>query len=200
MDRGEEIRFIEYLSCSFEGGSLKGGTPRWQLAFGALLYFLRDKNMGKVLQTDLDVSLFHGDADPVRINSNMEHLGFKRRHMVADANGDILKMDFKNAMFNVSIDLFFWKKKDGCYWHTFDKGMEFPKDGKLKSYVFKGTPCYLLDGDEWKYSWHPECQKVFLPKFYGSVLDYWYPGWYIPDSNFGYSQCAQTLTPKGGIL
>jgi len=200
MNKSEEMRYIQYVTSAFDGASLHGGTPRWQLAFGALLYFIRDKNMGKPFNTDMDISLFHGDADPARVWRNMEHLGFRRGNQVVDSAGDVLKMDFKNPMFGFSIDLFYWKRKDGFYWHTFDSGMEFPKDGRLRKYVFKGTPCYLLDGDEWEYRWFDECDKVHLPRAYGAVLDYWYPGWFIVDKNFGYSRCTNTIMPEGGLL
>jgi hypothetical protein len=94
----------------------------------------------------------------------------------------------------LSIDLFVWMEAKGKYWHSYDFWMERPENGIPKKYYFKSCPKELLDAGTYKYEWEIEGAYLKIPKLYGSLLDYWYPNWYIPDENFGQSYALEIIT------
>lgn len=166
------------------------GPHRWFISYGALLWFIRDKNMKKKFRQDFDISIFE-DSDLTMIERFFREFGIeKKSEFKNDQTGEPLKMVFESYK---DIDIFMQIKANGYYWHTYDYYGEFRETPK-KGYVFKGVPCRLMDGDTWKYSLDDRVPEVHLPQKYGSILDVWYPGWFIPDSRFGQSRAVKTVT------
>lgn len=164
---------------------------RWFISFGTLLYFIRDKKLGRPFKQDIDISLF-GDAPIKSIVSYFSQYSMKPvTHMINDVTKEPLHVVFKA---HHSIDIFVWVKANGYYWHTYDPDMT--KDKIPKKYVWKGTPCELMDGEVWKYHWDERVGALNFPHLYGSLLDYWYPGWLVPDARFGQSKCEKIVTLK----
>ncbi|HUS90074.1 MAG TPA: hypothetical protein VMW91_12060 [Desulfosporosinus sp.] len=165
--------------------------PRWFISFGALLYFLRDKKMGKKLRQDVDISVFE-DAPVKNIIDSFTQYQFKvRTYMVDDVTNKPLHVVLKGYL---DVDIFIWIKANGYYWHTYDHDMSGEK--VPKQYVWKGTPCELMDGEVWKYHWDERVSPLNFPRLYGSLMDYWYPGWYVPDARFGQSRCEKIVKLK----
>ena len=161
---------------------------KWFISFGALLYFIRDKNMGVPFEQDLDVSVL-GKCDHKRLIHFMEQWGYEVcGRTVNDQNKEPFQLVFKSQSIRFSIDVFFWKKYNDYWWHTYDYYGEHPKKGVPKKYVFKGTPAWAMKGDVWQYNWEEIAGNLSFPNLYGSLLDIWYPGWYVPDKNFGQSR------------
>lgn len=170
----------------------KDETPmRWFISFGTLLYFIRDKALGKPFRQDIDVSLF-GDAPITKIVDYFTQYRMRPvTYMINDVTKQPLHVVLKGSY---SIDLFVWVKANGYYWHTYDEDMS--KSKVPKQYIWKGTPCALMDGPIWKYHWDERVGALNFPHLYGSLLDYWYSGWYIPDSRFGQSKSEKIVKLK----
>ena len=107
-------------------------------------------------------------------------------------------MVFKHHEIKHSIDIFFWVKHNGYWWHTYDYYNENKK--RPSTYVFKGTPEKAFKGDPYSYPWIEIAPPLNFPALYGTLLDNWYPGkkdekgnlikppWFVPDTSYGQSQ------------
>jgi len=169
------------------------GPCRWFLSYGAVLWYIRDRNMGKPFKQDFDISIFDGD-DFRHIEKFLAEFSFhKKSQFLNDKNGKPFKMVFGGGAFD--IDIFLQFKMNGYYWHTYDYYGEF-KDIPRKGYVFKGIPCELFDADPYKYEWDERIPPVNFPPNYGHLLDIWYPGWFIPDARFGQSKAVKVVKTK----
>ena len=165
--------------------------PTWFISFGTLLYFLRDKKRGVPFNQDIDISIFE-DAPIKHIIDCFTQYDFKLKDlMINDVTKKPLHIVFKK---DYSIDIFVWIKSHSYYWHTYNHNMDRKK--VPDKYVWKGTPCELMEGPVWKYYWDERVCPLNFPNKYGSLLDYWYQGWIIPDSRFGQSRAEKIMTLK----
>jgi hypothetical protein len=194
MTEDEEIRLINHAQFAMES-SVKDGPNSWFVAFGALLYFIRDKRMNKPFATDLDICVPGEMVDASAMVKAFEQCKFKvEKHITID-DGKTLQVTFRKMHVPTDVDVFILHKRNGMYWHSGALNLEQTKDGTLPQYTFKGIPCELI-GETVKYKWNSRIEKVQFPAKYGSLLDTWYPGWYIPDSKFGQSRAPVVKVVK----
>lgn len=172
----------------------KNDPPRWFVSFGSLLWYIRDRNQNKKLEGDLDISLF-STVDAKHFTQMAEEFRFKPLGMVVnDVTNRPLQMSFKHVDTKRTLDLYFWYKGRKYYWHTYDYYGEKKKiPGK---YVFKGTPISMMEGDLYQYLIYDRIAPFNFPQKYGTLLDTWYPGWYVPDAKFGQSIAVKQVTLK----
>jgi len=183
----------------------------WFVAFGALLYFIRDKKMGVEFDTDMDIAVRQDEVSRSDIIGKMYEYGYELQKEVLDNHSrKPLQMVFvPNGMhagvLNTSIDVFFWVIGERYAWHTYDTyGKNQPI---LDSYTFKGTPKKLITGPTIQYVWEEIACPLNFPSKYGSLLDIWYPptkdaegkyvqntGWLYPNRQYGQSRSAMTKT------
>jgi len=151
---------------------------KWFVSFGALLYFIRDKNMGIPFDQDFDISVL-GDINREQLAQRFSEFGFPLKNKYPK-KGKPYQMVFKHHDILLSIDVFMWVEANGHWWHTYDQGSS--------KFVWKGTPERMFRGDTYSYPWVDIVPDLRFPNLYGTLLDYWYPGWYVPDKQFGQSQ------------
>jgi len=150
---------------------------KWFISFGALLYFIRDKNLGIPFQQDYDISII-GRIDTHMFRKHLIQSGFE---IISEFANDVTNEPFQivaKHRFGQIIDVYFWVDSCGYLWHTYRQG---------EGYKFKGTPKYAFEGEIVKYKWNENSIELNFPAKYGTLLDLWYPGWYIPDVQFGQS-------------
>ena len=168
-------------------------APKWFVSFGSLLWYIRDRNQGKRLEGDLDVSLF----EPVNARQLIGIANEFRFKLLGQIINDVTGAPFQIVLKHETgrvLDLYFWHETKKYYWHTYDfynRGKKIPSE-----YVFKATPKRDMDGDVWKYLVCDRIPEFHFPHKYGALLDIWYPGWYVPDSRFGQSHAAKTVEIK----
>lgn len=153
---------------------------KWFIAFGALLYFIRDKNLGKKFNTDMDVAIL-GQIPVDDVMKAFSQYKFKLVNKVVDDRTGLpfqMTFEYTNEGKKFALDLFFWVKAHGYWWHTYDYHMEEKKIPR--EYVFKGTDKRAFEGDIIKMKWAEIAPPVNFPKLYGTLLDIWYPDWLIP--------------------
>jgi len=192
---------------------MQGCGQKAFLCFGTLLHFIRDKRFD--MTEDIDIGII-GKAESV-LNSVQGVL--EPSCMIRD--------DYTNEPLNVhfnglgcTVDMYFWKKRNGYYYHTYDNQHINPVNGKLPEYEFKGVKadCFDVPDDvikayqeDMRYGrglndfgcWlHPvhgiEAEGITLPVpwGYGAVLDQWYPNWSIPNPQYGVSEAPHRFTVK----
>lgn len=185
------INYISNIMLSMR--DVNDVQQRWQLAFGTLLYFIRDKELKYPYEQDIDISMFYDDGiDTAKLIRFFEsHQLRMTKHIKDDVHNRTLYLSFYpekdllNRLPACGIDIFFWYKYDNYYYHTY---------GEDK--IFKGIPCSYLDGKEWKYLWWEDGLPIYLPHNYGACLDYWYPDWYTKRKNFGTSKSKRIVRLK----
>lgn len=167
----------------------------WFVAFGTLLYFIRDKNMGKKFKTDFDIAVFLTPGSNWNaFMLGMEERGFhKKRVIINDVTNQPLQAVFSREEVGFDFDLFFMIESGNYIWHTFDTKMENPRKGIPSEYVFKGVEKAAFHGGTIKYLWNDLSPGLNFPIKYGTLLDKWYPGWFIPDARFGQSKCDRIV-------
>ncbi len=166
---------------------------KWFVSFGSLLYLIRDKKHGIEFNQDIDVSVV-GPHNFEKIDVSLRENGFERVSIIEnDQNNEVLFADYKSPN-GLSLDLFFWIETPGYLWHTYD----YMREGKRNPsfYHFKAVPKYMMEGEPYKYIWFDEISPLKIPKYYGTLLDYWYPHWFIPDSDFGTSKTLYKVEVK----
>ena len=207
MDNEPLACAVAAMTDVFNAQYAVGAPPlKWFVSFGSLLYLCRDKLVGLPYETgDIDISVFQDDLDGEDLVRNMNQYGYALKTKVMDnTNGKPFQMVFspKAEMFhlpqNMDVDVFFWVKANGFYWHTYD----FNKEGgeTLSEYVFKGIPCRIFDGGIMPAIWDALAPPVNIPIECGACLDTWYPpkrdalgvpvmgsAWFIPDKRYGWS-------------
>jgi hypothetical protein len=174
------------------------GTPEWFVSFGSLLGVVRDR--GKLLG-DLDISMFYEEDVAERMIANLIQFNWQERgRIIHPSTKKPLHLSFvpvdKRMNGGMVLDLFFWLKVGDIYYHTYDYKMENPKNGIPSEYYFKGCHKRILRGATWQYVWPGTANMIRLPHYYGTLLDYWYPGWYRKDSMFGQSKAKQVVKVK----
>jgi len=195
MTEDEEIRLLNHTQFAMDS-STKDGPNSWFVAFGALLYFIRDKRMGKPFATDLDICVPAEMVNvPVMIKA-FEGCKFTLQKHITIDNGTTLQATFRKPNGQVDVDVFLLHKCGGMRWHSGALNLERPGvDGSLEKYTFKGVPESLFR-EIVKYTWNARVEKMQFPAQYGSLLDAWYPGWFIPDAKFGQSRAQIVQTVK----
>ena len=198
MDSEETGQIVNRIYNIFTHTNEPENPTRWFISFGAMLYFLRgDKRMGKPFDGDFDISLLDRIPEPTLIN-NMESFGFTlEKKIINDITGEPFQMVFKGVdhlVKDIRLDVFFWIRVGSYYWHTYDYHMEFKN--RPREYVFKGTPATAFDGEFWEYTWEDIAPPLKFPCLYGTLLDIWYPGWFLPDPKFGQSKAAKIVKLK----
>lgn len=191
-DRSEdEARIVDIIGTVLGRPEL---NAKWFISFGTMLYFFRDKNMGKPFDGDFDVSIL-GKPDWQLIVQMFEEWGYHvKTKLVHDKSGYPFQIVFKHDIFLNDIDLYFWVNANKYWWHTYD----YYKEGKKvpKKYIFKGTPEYAFKGEPYLYTWDEIAHDLQFPNLYGTLLDCWYPGWFVPDKNFGQSHAEKVVKLK----
>ena len=168
---------------------------KWFASFGTLLYMIRDKNLGVEYTQDIDISII-APYNQEKIISRFEEDGFQIVTIIRnDLTDEILFVDFKSPN-GISLDLFFWIECNGHLWHTYDYWAERNSNGIPGKYHFKSLPNWMVSGDPYKYQWFNEELEIKIPKLYGTLLDYWYPHWFIPDNEFGQSRTNKIIELK----
>ena len=186
------------------------------LCFGTLLTYIRDKKFS--VDGDIDIGII--TDNPQQAIDVLSRTYIPTHKVVDDVTGEIFTQTFKTQTDDpINIDVFFWKKKDGCYWHTFDATMSNNGD-HLSQYTFKGVPtdCFFAPQEEIKQyqlelsfgrmmtnfgTWSkllPQMQtegvELPLPYQYGRCLDIWYPDWVQKRPQFGTSRSPHQFTVK----
>lgn len=158
------------------------GKHKWFISFGSLLYLVRDR--GKPFNQDIDISII-GEHRFDRILNQLLNNGFTlTNRVINDVTKEPLFVELKSPS-GIMVDVFFWIREGDNYWHTYDYMRE--KKEIPTTYVFKSLPAYMFDGAPYKTEF--EGVELNLPNKYGTLLDYWYPNWFIPDEEFGQSLC-----------
>lgn len=185
------------------------------LAFGTLLFLIRDKKFN--IDSDIDIGII---GDPSQTINAFQGL-FEPLSVVRDnITNEPYNMHFISSYLGCTVDVFWWKKRDGYYYHTYDHQLCNPIDGKLPEYEFKGVEADCFDvkmdvikayQEDLRYGralngygcWlHPvpgiEEEGIVLPVpwSYGKALDQWYPNWAIPNPQFGVSESPSRFTVK----
>lgn len=188
MDDEQLERDLRTLENSLDSLTPDGTTyQNWFVSFGSLLYIIRDKNHGIEFTQDIDISIV-GEHQYEQIKTSLQESGFTlENHIVNDVTGDILFADFKSKH-GLNVDLFFWIEHNGYLWHTYDDMREKPSNGIPEKYYFKAVPTWMMTGQSYKYRWFDTISPLKIPHLYGTLLDYWYPHWFIPDAEFGQSR------------
>jgi hypothetical protein len=177
------------LNLHLEDGISK---MKWFLSFGTLLYAIRDKRLGETFSEDIDISIV-GPHNFDQVNSAMVNGGFiKKKSIINDETGQTLYAEYISPNV-IHVDLFFWINENNHWWHTYDYLNE--KTDIPSHYHFKAVPEWMFHGEPYKYEWVFEDTFVNIPRLYGTLLDLWYPNWFIPDKEFGVSKASITCEP-----
>lgn len=175
---------------------------KWFVSFGSLLYMIRDKKLGIEFNQDIDISII-GAHEFTKIKNSLMEDGFEfKRSIIHDCTGETLFADFVSPN-GLSLDIFVWIKDPDkeLLWHTYDEMNEKPENGIPESYYFKSTPMEYFYGKPWTLPWFEEISPFNIPFLYGTLLDCWYPNWFIPDADFGQSRCQSEMHLKTcGVL
>ena len=104
---------------------------KWFVSFGALLYYVRDLQLGKKFEGDLDISVMYGDVDRDELVQRFGEYGYELEYELLDNyNNKPLQMTFKpdNSFHKdgFHVDVFFWFKHKQSRYHTYDVLMETP--------------------------------------------------------------------------
>jgi len=210
MDHERFSRTLCALSDIF-GSTIRpdGSNPKWFISFGSLLWFIRDRLLGREFEQDIDISMIYGAVDRNEIVGRFAEYGFTVDHELVDNHyHKPLQIVFKPTnpiLANIHIDLWFWVIAGQYAWHSYDplgQGRTI-----LPSYTFKGTPKDLILAETISYPWEEIAPPMNFPTMYGSLLDTWYPpvkgpdgryvpntGWLFPNRQYGQSRCPVTKT------
>lgn len=203
-------------------GAIDACQAKAFICFGTLLFWVRDRRFN--IDSDIDIGFIGGDPNVVlgAFSQVFSPVSVVRD----DVHGMPLNANLVSDYFGCSIDLYFWRKKNGMYYHCFDRDHVHPANGVLPEYEFKGVPAECFDAKQadieqfrkdLRYSaglsphgtWLrpvPQCPEegvdLPLPYRYGECLDHWYPDWFVPRDQYGVSECAHRFTVttcKGAI-
>lgn len=188
-----------------------GEQPKWFISFGSLLWFVRDRMLGRPFDTDIDVSVFWGELKREDIINKFQEYGYTLKKEVLDNwHRKPLQMVFTATapgMMPCDIDLFFWVLGEKYAWHTYD--MFNRNQPIMDEYTFKGTPKEFIMAPTVSVVWEEIAPNVQIPLKYGSLLDTWYPPmtdadgkyvanslWIIPNRQYGQSKSHKMVTLK----
>ncbi|GAG38161.1 unnamed protein product, partial [marine sediment metagenome] len=166
MDKEMLMRDLKTIENTLDVLSDDGQTyQNWFISFGTLLYLIRDRELGKEFNSDIDISVV-GPHNFEQINRTLEENGFRRiSKILNDQNETVLFADYKSPN-GLSLDLFFWIETPGHLWHTYDymrEGKEVPS-----IYHFKSVPKEFMMGAPHKHSWFEEISALKIPQLYGT--------------------------------
>ena len=191
----EEEKLRRYLNYVFN--VLNGTRDRhderisWHLAFGTLLYYIRDKKAGFPYEQDFDIGVFYDQANGEKLKKNFNSYQFDVVNELKDDLGNYLHLSFlpntelQRQLGRITLDIFFWYKHGRQYYHCYEK-----VDG---GFDMKGIDCDKLDGNPWKEYWQDDLMPCYIPCRFGSCLDEWYPGWMRRQPNFGVSKTRYSV-------
>lgn len=188
-----------------------GNKHTWFVSFGALRWFVTDRLLGKPFNQDLDISVFWGEIQADQLQAAFEQYGFTLKRSVVDNwRHWPLQMVFGSdgstpQASNIEIDVYFWVKANGYYWHAYD--LHNTNQRVLPSYMFKGIRAAAFDRGTWECTWEETAGTMRFPVSIGECLDTWYPprrdpvggyvtdsGWFISDRNYGQSRAEKIVT------
>ena len=218
-DIGMSKMILNRLSSALD--CLENGTSRisWFYSFGTMLEFIADRTFG--LKYDIDVGVFLDECQPDRLINSMQAFGYRfSRQFVNDVTGQPFNMHFKPEKSGPTkdtpeIDVYMFFKRGSDLLYTYDMEDE-RRETPSRGYVFKTVPynyiCpkakiverYLSSAKTearnilsprgvwryWIYDDHGP-YTVRIPWAYGTLCDYWYPGWRFRNLYKG-----QSMSPK----
>jgi hypothetical protein len=118
-------------------GTLNNTGARWCVCFGTLLSLIRDKQFD--VNQDVDIGIIGGGRGAFGALLGVLPVS----HMVIDdATREPLNVAFNVG--GVSLDLFFWKERQGMAYHCYDEQVQRPANGVLSQYHFKGIPATIF--------------------------------------------------------
>lgn len=185
------------------------------LAFGTLLFWVRDHQF--VVEDDIDIGVI---GDPQAVDAAFSGVFTPIARVVDDATGQPYQITYSSSLCSASIDVYFWKKKDGHYFHTYNHNHVDAPNGVLPEYEFKGIPASCFDVGQGTIEMYQEdirygrdmtdsgCWNKLVPQIpeegiafplpfaYGWALDNWYPDWVTKRSQFGVSEAPNRFTVK----
>jgi len=184
---------------------------KWFFCFGTLLEFVRSNKQTFCIDKDIDIGVIYGKCDAEQLIKAFRGSGYDVTQIINnDVTGKPLNIHFSPPDETPTVDIYFWIKKDGFYWHTYDVDNERKKIPS--KYTFKGIKAEWIEVPKetikriheknpegrllinnfgvWTYDMFVDHgdTKFFLPYSYGTLLDEWYPGWLIPNKHFGQSR------------
>ena len=186
-----------------------GNKHMWFISFGALRYYVTDRLLGKPFTQDLDVSMMYGEVAPDDLIAAFSEFGYECKSTVLDNHAKRpLKMVFgmQKGMMDAlcEIDVFFWVKANGYYWHTYD--IDNTGATILDEYTFKGTRAEYFERGVWQGTWEETADLLNFPVAFGGMLDVWYPpktdqdgkpvpntGWFIEQKHYGQSMADKVV-------
>lgn len=207
------VAISEIFDYSYNGTA----EQRWFVSFGSLLWFIRDRLLGRPLEQDIDISVEFNSIPRDQLIEHFGEYGYGLSgEVLTDTNGLPLQMSFspQSPGFSpVDIDVFFWVLGKRYAWHTYDVSMIHKP--VLPEYVFKATPIEYFTAPTIKQVWEEIAPAVSIPSMYGSLLDTWYPpikrqdggyvensGWMTRNPHYGQSKAVITraLTTCAGLM
>ncbi len=186
-----------------------GTRATWFLAFGSLLWFVRDRERyDRPFATDLDIIVNHGEVDPAAINAGLTGYGFVESKRTLDRSGNILEQVFSSTdprYIDCDIDIWYQVEAQGFCFH----GLPYTKEAGTT--LFKGVASWRFHGGVIAYPF-PGAEvapPIYIPEHFGSLLGAWYPpqydaqgnpipctGWISHNPEYGQSKCEIALTVK----
>lgn len=192
---------------------------KWFFCFGTLLEFVRSNKKVFCVDQDIDLGVIYGKCDGEQLIKAFVGNGYRVTQLIVhDVTKKPLNIHFTPDDETPTIDVYFWIKKGGFYYHTYDVDNERKKIPS--KYTFKGIKAEWIDIPKkiiknihekdpegrflineygiWTYDIFVDHgdTKFYLPYSYGTLLDEWYPGWLIPNKNFGQSKSRFTIKVK----
>jgi hypothetical protein len=205
-------RLVNALHMVTENLRLKDSD--WFLSFGTLLWFIRDLPRGLPLAGDFDISMGFGRISIENLRHAFEDFGYVLRKAIIPDNSPFpLQVTFRATSLlypNIDIDIWFWVPYRDYYWHCGDfDNVAALGTHTLPGYTLKGIPSKWIDGKSNIFETLPNeailsdiAPPMNLPKYYGTLLDYWYPAmkpggcWFNKVHNYGQSKCEKQLSIK----
>lgn len=191
--------------------TLNSLETKWFVCFGTLLALVRDNKFN--LQQDIDI----GVVGNIRDVYNTLNQTYNCTYAMLDDHTKLpICAHYTGNGLSAILDVFFWQKFEGHYWHSFD----INHDNKPipDNYDFRGVPahCFNTPPEMIKYfrddtlrygnamnqdgTWNhavpgleADCIDVRLPYKYGELLDIWYPDWATRRIQFGTSMWSKRM-------
>ena len=205
-------RTLVALSDVFESMmSPEGVKPHWFISFGTLLWFVRDRLLGRPFEEDIDISMIYGAVRREDVISKFSEYGYSlETELLDNYHRKPLQMTFKPeapGLWPATLDIFFWVLGHEYAWHTYD--MFNRRQTIQDEYTFKGTPKELILAPTLPMVWEEISPTVLFPSKYGSLLDVWYPPqkdsagafipntcWMVQNKQYGQSKFSTMKTLK----
>lgn len=163
----------EQFRCQIEAAKKAEIYDYLFLAFGSLLGFVRE---GGIIghDHDMDLGILADKIDAGNINHYIDEIEksglfkYRKRVQLNQANNKAFWVSCKNSPEKMGYKC--------CHWFMFEH-LGYMWHHKGQNSRIKGIPSmYLQIGPEVDFLG----QKVHIPKYPGSCLDWWYPDWIFP--------------------